>query len=56
MRTETRTVRIGEDVGPVDWLHPTAADKPELWREAEDDAEGIPSPENLLRHYHGQVL
>jgi hypothetical protein len=24
--------------------------------EPEDDADGIPSPKSLLRHYHGQVL
>lgn len=24
--------------------------------EPEDDAEGIPSPESLLRHYRGQVI
>jgi hypothetical protein len=35
MRTETVTVRIGEDVGPVDWSHPTAKDMPPIWREAE---------------------
>jgi hypothetical protein len=36
MRTETRTVRIGEDVGPIDWSHPTAKDMPAIWREAEE--------------------
>jgi|SRR4051812_42666251 hypothetical protein len=35
MRYETRTVRIGENVGPVDWSHSTAANMPEIWREAE---------------------
>lgn len=35
MRTETVTVRIGENVGPVDWDHPTAKDMPDIWREAE---------------------
>ncbi len=35
MRTETRTVRIGENVGPVDWNHPTAAGMPQIWRDAE---------------------
>lgn len=35
MRTETVTVRIGEDVGPVDWDHPTAKGMPPIWREAE---------------------
>jgi hypothetical protein len=35
VRTETVTVRIGENVGPVDWDHPTAKDMPPIWREAE---------------------
>lgn len=35
MRYETQTIRIGEDVGPVDWDHPTAKDMPAIWREAE---------------------
>lgn len=35
MRTETVTVRIGENVGPIDWTHPTAKDMPDIWREAE---------------------
>jgi hypothetical protein len=35
MRTEICTVRIGENVGPVDWAHPLAANKPAIWREAE---------------------
>lgn len=39
MRFETQTVRIGEDVGPVDWTHPMAADKPAHWREAEEHPE-----------------
>lgn len=33
--TETKTHREGENMGPVDWTHPTAGDKPELWREVE---------------------
>jgi hypothetical protein len=37
MRTETVTVRIGEDVGPVDWTHPTSKDMPPIWREAEQN-------------------
>lgn len=41
MRTEVTSVLIGEDVGPVDWTHPMAADKPEIWREAEKDPEAF---------------
>lgn len=41
MRTETVHVRVGEDVGPVDWAHPLAADKPALWREAEKTPEAF---------------
>lgn len=37
MRTETVTVRVGENVGPVDWDHPTAKDMPPIWREAEQN-------------------
>src|SRR5687768_16376756 len=36
MRYETKTVRIGEDVGPIDWEHPLAKDMPEIWREADE--------------------
>jgi hypothetical protein len=39
MRTWTETHREGTDVGPVDWSHPTAKDKPEIWREAEKKPE-----------------
>lgn len=35
MRTETVTVRVGENCGPVDWNHPIAKDMPAAWREAE---------------------
>lgn len=35
MRYETRTVRIGEACGPIDWSHETAKDMPPIWREAE---------------------
>lgn len=35
MRTETLSVQIGENMGPVDWSHPTAKDMPPIWREAE---------------------
>lgn len=41
MRTETVTVRIGEDVGPVDWEHPTACDKPPIWLEAEKNPDAF---------------
>jgi hypothetical protein len=33
--TETVTHREGENMGPIDWEHPLAKDKPALWREAE---------------------
>lgn len=35
MRTYQQTVREGENMGPVDWDHPTAKDKPQIWRDAE---------------------
>lgn len=35
MRTETQTIRIGENMGPIDWTHNIAKDKPQTWREAE---------------------
>jgi hypothetical protein len=35
MRTETIEVRVGENMGPVDWTHPTAANKSQVWRDAE---------------------
>jgi hypothetical protein len=35
MRLETQTVRIGEDVGPIDWEHPLAKEMPPIWRDAE---------------------
>jgi len=35
MRTRTVVERIGESMGPVDWTHVTAADKPDSWRDAE---------------------
>lgn len=37
MRYEMQEVRIGEDVGPVDWDHQTAAGMPSIWRDAERD-------------------
>lgn len=39
MRTYQQTVREGEDMGPIDWSHPMAADKPDHWREAEKNPE-----------------
>lgn len=35
MKYSTVTVREGENVGPIDWDHPTAKDMPPIWREAE---------------------
>jgi hypothetical protein len=35
MKTRMVEEREGEDMGPVDWTHPMAADKPAIWREAE---------------------
>lgn len=32
---ETVTKREGENMGPIDWTHETAKDKPDLWREVE---------------------
>lgn len=39
MRYETVTVRHGEDVGPVDWSHEYARDKPDHWKDAEQNPE-----------------
>lgn len=39
MRTETQTVRIGEDMGPIDWNHPIAAGMPDHWKDAEKHPE-----------------
>lgn len=41
MRYETQTVRIGENVGPVDWSHPMAKVMPPIWREAERSPEAF---------------
>lgn len=41
-------MRHGEDVGPVDWEHPTAKNMPDFWREAEK------APE--LFRYNGRTL
>lgn len=46
MRTYTQTVREGEDMGPVDWSHPTAKDMPPIWREAEQNPDGFLLCEN----------
>lgn len=35
MRTYQQTVRVGENVGPVNWEHPMAINKPQIWRDAE---------------------
>jgi hypothetical protein len=37
VRYETVTVPVGEVCGRVDWEHPTAKDKPPIWREAEEN-------------------
>jgi hypothetical protein len=41
MRTRAVTVREGDEVGPIDWEHETAKDKPPIWREAEADPHGF---------------
>jgi len=41
MRTEQQTVRIGENMGPVDWSHKTTKDMPEIWREAEQNPDAF---------------
>jgi hypothetical protein len=62
MRTEQRTVRVGEDVGPIDWEHPLAADMPAHWGDAERHPEkylflenGMFTPREVfkLRMYDG---
>ena len=40
MRYETVTVCHGENVGPVDWSHEYAKDKPDHWKDAEQNPEG----------------
>lgn len=32
-------VRSGENVGPVDWDHPTAQNMPQIWKDAEKSPE-----------------
>lgn len=41
MRTYQTTVREGEDMGPIDWSHPVATGKPDIWREAEKNPENF---------------
>jgi len=41
MHTRTIQVREGDNVGPIDWSHPTAKDMPLEWREAEKDPDGF---------------
>jgi hypothetical protein len=41
VRYETVTVRHGENVGPVDWEHQIAKDKPDVWRDAEKRPEAF---------------
>ena len=51
MKTRTVTVCEGEDVGPIDWDHPTAKDKSAIWREAEK------SPQDyVFDKYNRQIL
>jgi hypothetical protein len=39
MKTRVVEVSEGEDMGPVDWEHPTAKDMPPIWREAAEHPE-----------------
>jgi hypothetical protein len=39
MHSRMVEVREGDNVGPVDWEHPTAKAMPEHWREAEQHPE-----------------
>ena len=41
MRTRMVKERIGENMGPVDWSHDTAKDKPQIWRDAEKNPQGF---------------
>lgn len=41
MRTETKIIRIGENMGPIDWSHSSAKDMPPIWREAEADPDAF---------------
>lgn len=48
MRTRMVQERIGENMGPIDWDHPIAKDKPDTWRLAEQ------SPIDFL--YNGRQI
>lgn len=50
MRTYQTTVREGEDMGPIDWSHPTAVGKPDAWRDAEQH------PENYTYGDYGRTI
>lgn len=41
MKTRTVTERVGENMGPVDWSHPTAVGMPQIWRDAEKNPDGF---------------
>lgn len=46
MKTRMVEERIGENMGPVDWTHDIAKDKPAIWREAEKHPERFRYVEN----------
>ncbi len=48
MRERLVTERIGEDMGPIDWTHEIARDKPSAWRCAEVE------PDKFL--YNGRTI
>lgn len=50
MRTRMVEERIGENMGPVDWSHPIAENKPPIWREAEAE------PEKFVFGDHDRVI
>jgi hypothetical protein len=51
MKYHTVVQREGEDVGPIDWDHPLAKDKPRIWRDAEKH------PENyVFSEYKRKIL
>lgn len=41
MKTRMVEERIGENMGPIDWTHPMALNKPLIWREAEKNPAGF---------------
>ena len=41
MRTRTVIERVGENMGPIDWTHPTAVNMPPIWRDAEKNPDGF---------------